>query len=135
MAFKYTIPDARSANAAGGALDNLANGSESADITLNNSSTCNLYVLVTIKLGSITPSTGGSISLRVRENDGTDTADKVGGDIFPLQLLSGTGAKIVMKKILISPFSLRLSIINNSGVALAASGNEIYFRSYNEDQA
>jgi hypothetical protein len=31
------------------------------------------------------------------------------------------------------PFSMRISVRNNSGVAFAASGNELYVRPYNED--
>jgi hypothetical protein len=33
------------------------------------------------------------------------------------------------------PFSMRLSVVNNAGVTLAASGNELYVRPWNEDIA
>lgn len=131
---KWATPSTRSSNFASTSLNSLANGSESAVVTYDNSTNRNLYGAVTIKLGSITPSSGGSISLRVTLNDGTDTADKAAGDIYTAQLLSGASAKVVIiPMVRIYPFSLRFSVINNSGVTLAASGNEMYVTAYNED--
>lgn len=131
---KWAAPSTRSSNFAGTTLNSLANGSESAVVTYDNSSNRNLYGAVTIKLGSITPSTGGSVTLRVTVSDGTDTADKAAGDLYTAQLLSGASAKvIVLPMVRIYPFSLRFSLINNSGVTLASSGNEIYVTPYNED--
>jgi hypothetical protein len=132
---KWSALSTRSANLAGTTLNSLANGSESTRVTYDNSSTRDLYGYVTIKLGSITPATGGSITLRVTATDGTDLSDAaVGGDTYPIALTSGTSAKIVAVPLVrLYPFSLRFSIINNSGVALNASGNEIYVTDYNED--
>ena len=85
-------------------------------------------------MGSITPSTGGSITLRVTASDGTDLGDAaVNGDLYVLSLTTGASAKIVnIPLVRLYPFSLRFSIINNSGVTLAASGNEIYVTPYDE---
>ena len=131
---KWATPGSRSSNFASTTLDSLANGSESAVVTYDNSSNRNLYGAVTIKLGSITPSTGGSVTLRVTMSDGTDTANKAAGDFYTAQLLSGASAKvIILPMVRIYPFSLRFSLINNSGVTLASSGNEIYVTPYNED--
>jgi hypothetical protein len=132
---KWSALSTRSANLAGATLNSLANGSESTRVSYDNSSTRDLYGYVTIKLGSITPSTGGSITLRVTATDGTDLSDAgVGGDQYPIALTSGASAKIVAVPLVrLYPFSLRFSIINNSGVALNASGNEIYVTDYNED--
>jgi hypothetical protein len=89
---------------------------------------------VTIKLGSITPATGGSITLRVTASDGTDLGDAVGGDLYTMPLAAGASAKVVnVPMVRLYPYSLRLSVVNNAGVALAASGNEIYVRAFNED--
>lgn len=126
----------RSDNRASTVLNSLANGSESAVMTYDNSSNKDLYGAVTIKLGSITPSTGGSITLRVTMSDGTDTADKAAGDRYPVELLSGASAKVVVIPLVrLYPFSLRLSVVNNSGVTLASSGNELYVTGYNEASA
>jgi hypothetical protein len=131
---KWATPSSRSANFASTTLNSLANGSESTVVTYDNSSNRDLYGAVTIKLGSITPSTAGTISLRVTANDGTDTADKAAGDVYPVTLNSGASAKVaIIPLVRLYPFSLRFSIINNSGVSLASSGNEIYVRPFNED--
>lgn len=131
---KWAAPSTRSSNFASTTLNSITNTSESAVVTYDNSTNRNLYGAVTIKLGSITPSSGGSISLRVTVNDGTDTADKAAGDIYTAQLLSGASAKIVvLPMVRIYPFSLRFSVINNSGVTFASSGNEMYVTPYNED--
>jgi hypothetical protein len=131
---KWATPSARSSNFAGATLNSLGNGSESAVVTYDNSSNKDLYGVITVKLGSITPSAGGSITVRVTLNDGTDTADKLGGDIYTIALTSGASAKIaVFNMIRLYPLSMRISILNNSGVTLNASGNEIYIRPWNED--
>lgn len=131
---KWATPGSRSSNFAGTTLNSLANGSESAVVTYDNSTNRNLYGTVTIKLGSITPSTGGSITLRVTVSDGTDTADKAAGDYYTAVLASGASAKVViLPMVRIYPYSLRFSLVNNSGVTLASSSNEIYVTPYNED--
>jgi hypothetical protein len=131
---KWAAPSARSSNFAGTTLNSLANGSESAVVTYDNSTNRDLYGVVTIKLGSITPSSGGTITLRVTLNDGTDTADKIGGDVYSILLTSGASAKVaVFNMVRLYPYSMRMSVLNNSGVAFAASGNELYVRPWNED--
>lgn len=130
---KWAAPSARSANVAGTTLNSLANAAESSVVTYDNSTALDLYGAVTIKLGSITPATGGSITLRVTLNDGTDTADRIGGDLYVVPLTSGAGAKVaVINMVRLYPFSMRLSVVNNAGVALASSGNELYVRPWNE---
>jgi hypothetical protein len=131
---KWATPSARSSNFAGTTLNSLANAGESSVVTYDNSANRDLYGLVTIKLGSITPATGGSITVRVTLNDGTDTADRVGGDLYVVPLTSGASAKVaVLNMVRLYPYSMRFSLVNNAGVALAASGNELYVRPWNED--
>ena len=133
---KWATPGTRSSNFASTSLNSLATGSESAVVTYDNSTNRNLYGAVTIKLGSITPASGGSITLRVTMSDGTDTSDKAGGDLYSVVLLSGASAKVViLPMVRIYPFSLRFSLINNSGVTLNASSNELYVTPYNEEVA
>jgi hypothetical protein len=132
---KWGTAQVRSANLASTTLNSLANGSESTRVTYDNSSTRDLYGFITVKLGSITPSTGGSISLRVTASDSTDLGDAaVGGDLYTAALTTSTSSKIVnFPLVRLYPFSLRFSIVNNSGVTLAASGNEIYVTGFNEE--
>jgi len=131
---KWAAPSARSGNLAGTTLDSLANGSESAVVTYDNSTNRDLYGSVAIKLGSITPAAGGSVTLRVTLNDGTDTADRIGGDLYVVPLTTGASAKVAMVNMVrLYPFAMRLSLVNSAGVALPASGNELYVRPWNED--
>jgi hypothetical protein len=131
---KWATPGTRSSNLAGTALNSIANGSETGVVTYDNSTNKDLYGIVTIKLSSITPSSGGSITLRITLNDGTDTADKVGGDQYTVPLTTTTSAKVaVINMVRLYPLSMRLSVINNSGVTTAASGNELYVRPWNEE--
>lgn len=133
---KWAAPSARSSNLAGTALNSLANGSASSLITYDNSTALDLYAVVTIKLGSITPGTGGSVSLRIYSGDGTDVPDANGGafDVYAAALATGASAKVVsIPLVRLYPFSLRVQVVNNAGVALAASANELYFTPYNED--
>ena len=133
---KWNTPSARSSNFAGTTLNSLANGSESSVVTYDNSANRDLYGTVAVKLGSITPATGGSITLRVTLNDGTDTADRIGGDLYVVPLISGASAKVaVVNMVRLCPYSMRFSVVNNAGVALAAAGNELYVRPWNEDVA
>ena len=131
---KWAAPSTRSSNFAGTTLNSLANAGESTVVTYDNSTNRDLYGTVTIKLGSITPSAGGSITVRITLNDGTDTADRIGGDLYTIPLTSGASAKVaVVNMIRLYPYSMRISVVNNAGVSLAASGNELYIRPWNED--
>jgi hypothetical protein len=131
---KWATPSTRSSNFASTTLNSLANAGESTAVTYDNSTNKDLYGTITVKLGSITPSTGGSITIRVTLNDGTDTADRIGGDLYVIPLTSGASAKVaIYNMIRLYPYSMRISVINNAGVAFAASGNELYMRPWNED--
>jgi hypothetical protein len=133
---KWAPPSARSANLAGTSFNSLANGSAGSAITYDNSTGRDLYAAVAVKLGSLTPATGGSITMRVYAGDGTDTPDLNSGsfDTYTAALTTSTGAKVVtFPMVRIYPFPLTLQIVNNAGVSTAASGNELYVRAYNED--
>lgn len=136
---KWATPSARSSNIAGATLDSLANGSTSAFVTYDNSTNLNLYGLVTLKLGSITPTTGGSVTLRAYASDGTDAPDNTGsvggGETYAEPLTTSASAKVVNFRVRLLPFSMRLQVTNNSGVTLAASANELYVTPYNESVA
>jgi hypothetical protein len=134
---KWAAPSARSSNLAGTALNSIANGSETAAISYDNGTNLNLYATVTIKLGSLTPTTGGSITLRVYSGDGTDVPDIGGGafDTYTAALTTTASAKVAtLPLVRLYPMSnMRLTVVNNAGVSTAASGNELYVRPYNED--
>lgn len=135
---KWATPSSRSSDLAGSVLNvtgGIATGSESGTITYDNSTNKNLYGLITIKLASIDPSAGGSITLRVQLSDGTDTADgKFGGDLYTTLVKDDSSAKVIMiNMVRLYPFSMRFSVINNLGVTISATGNNFYVTPWNED--
>lgn len=133
---KWASPSARSSNIAGTTFNSLANGSAGTAITYDNSTNRDLYSIVTVKLGSLTPTAGGSITLRVYAGDGTDTPDLNAGsfDVYTAALTTTAGAKVVtFPMVRLYPFSCTLQIVNNAGVSTAASGNELYVRPFNEE--
>jgi hypothetical protein len=139
----WSTPRTRSSNLAGTTFNSLANGSAGTAITYDNSTNRDLYAIVTVKLGSLDPTTGGSITLRVYSGDGTDTPDiatgaNVGGgefDSYSAALTDNASAKtVIFKMVRLYPFSnIIFQIVNNAGVSTAASGNEFYMRTFNED--
>jgi hypothetical protein len=134
---KWATPGTQSANFAGTTLDSLANGGTSAFVTYDNASNLDLQGSVLINLGSITPTTGGSITLRIFSTQSTDVPDNTGsvggGDAYTQPLTTTTSAKvIVFPMVRLYPESLRFCVTNNAGVALAASGNSIKVRTFNE---
>lgn len=134
---KWATPSAAGSNIASTTLDSLANGSTSAFITHDNSGNLDLYANIRVTLGSLTPGTGGSISLRTfstSNNNAPDNTGSVGGgEVYSAQLTTSTGAKEVsFPMVRLYPESMRLCITNNAGVALAASGNALYVRPFNE---
>ena len=71
--------------------------------------------------------------MRLTLNDGTDTSDKVGGDVYVVPLVVGSAAKVnIIPMIRLYPFSVRFSLVNNSGATLNAANNELYLIPYNE---
>lgn len=133
---KLATPSALGSNIASTTLDSLANAGVSAFVTHDNSSNLDLYASVSVELGSIAAAAGGSISLRVFSTSSTKVPDNPGtnggGDVYTMPLLVSTSAKVVVfPMVRLYPESLRLQIVNNSGVSLAASGNALYVRPYN----
>jgi hypothetical protein len=133
-----TRSDATTAGIAGATFNSLANGSAGAAMgPYDNSTLRDLYAAITIKLGSLNVAAGGSITLRVYSGDGTDTPNLNGGafDSYIAPLTTGTSAKIVtFPQVRIYPFSnIIFQLVNNAGVSTAASGNEFYMRTYNEE--
>ena len=133
---KWATPGTRSSNLAGTTFNSLANGSAGSAISYDNSSARDLYAIVTVKLGSLAVLAGGSITLRVYSGDGTDTSDINGGsfDSYTAALTASTGAQVAtFPMVRLYPFPCVLQVVNNTGVSTAASGNELYVRTFNEE--
>lgn len=137
---KWNAPSAEGANIASTALDSLGSGSRSTGLTHDNSTNLDLRAFVRVNLGSITPGTGGSITLEEYASAGANVDDfptgtTAGGSPWFSQtktLVAGTGAKQLIFDVQLAPASVRFVVLNSAGVALAASGNALRVTPYNE---
>lgn len=122
-------------NIAGTALNSLANGSTSAVMTYDNSTNRNLYARLTLDLGSITPATGGSVTLRYVGRYSGNAEDITSGlETYTLPLTTTTSAKkVIFEMVRLYPFADGFVVVNNAGVAFAASGNTLNLEAFSED--
>lgn len=137
---KWATPSAVGSNILSTTADGLANGSTSAFVEHDNSSNLDLYASVELDLGSLTPTAGGSITLRAFVSHGTSDPDNTGlvggGDAYTQPLTVSTGAKkVIFPMIRLYPSPVQLCLTNNAGVALASSGNSLKVRPFNESVA
>jgi hypothetical protein len=135
---KWNVPGTVSSNLASTTLNSLANGSTSAFVTYDNSANIDLYAAVRLTLGSFTPTTGGSVTLRVYAVvDGTtpdDIGSVGGGETYTVPLTVSASAKnVTIPMIRLYPYSMRLQITNNAGATFAASGHTLTVQPYNEN--
>jgi hypothetical protein len=137
---KWATPSAVGSNIASTTLDSLANGSTSAFVEHDNSSNLDLYASVELDLGSLTPTTGGSATLRVFVSHGTsdpyNTGSVGGGDAYTEPLTTTTSAKkVIFRMVRLYPSPCQLCVTNNSGVAFNAGSNTLKVRPWNESVA
>lgn len=137
---KWSALNTQGSNIASTTLDSLANGSASSFVTFDNSTGKDLYAFVELILGSITPSTGGSVTICIFPTTGgtptvPDNTAAIGGgeERKTIPLTSGAGVKTSVVQMRIPPGSLRVSVVNNAGVSLASSGNSLKFQTFDED--
>ena len=129
-----------SENSIGGtALNSLVNGSTSAKMVFANSDAStgrNLHARVTVELGSITPSAGGSITIRwYNTRAGVGDEDITAGlDSYTMPLSSGASTKrFIFPNVRIYNGDGGFVLVNNAGVQLAGTGNSFIVQTYNED--
>jgi hypothetical protein len=129
---KWSAFGTESANIAGTALNSKATGTTTLIGDIDNSSDLDLYASFWLELGSITPSTGGSVTLQLRRKRGSAYADDACEQNIQ-DLSSGASAKNVEFLMrLPGPGVYGLYWVNNSGVTSAASGNALYYSRFNE---
>lgn len=135
---------AASATALTTELNSLANGSVSAlSSEIDNSTNKYLFMDLELYLASLTPTTGGYVSVYVvPSEDGTnypsfDTGASPGdynGNYFvtSFSTKAATAAqRMVRREILVPPGKWKIAVQNSCGAALAASGNTLSWRPYN----
>lgn len=137
---KWATPSAVGSNILSTTADSLANGSTSAFVEHDNSSNLDLYASVELDLGSLTPTTGGSVTLRAFVSHGASDPDNTGsvggGDAYTQPLTVSTGVKkVIFPMVRLYPSPVQLCLTNNAGVAFASSGNSLKVRPFNESVA
>lgn len=120
-------------------LNSLANGSISSQSSaIANQTDLYQYIELELVLASLTPTgTPYCYVYLVKQIDGTNYEDLTTSSshalIAVLPFSTAVAAKrIVVSNILIPPCAFKLAVQNQAGPALAASGNTLKYRRYNE---
>lgn len=121
------------------ALDSLANGSSTTSGTvIANGASLDLYIDVSLILGSFTPTAAPYIELHWLGllANGTTYADvSMATLVNALPVTTTTGVKALMfgnprSPIFIPPGSGKLAVINRANASFAATGNTMFYRTY-----
>jgi hypothetical protein len=131
---KWTALGTESSNIAGTALDSKANGTTTFIADITNTTDKDLYLNVWMTMGSITPTAGSSVTLQLRQKRSSTYAENTLEQY--VAATNGTGARTVpLAAVMRIPHggTFGLYWTNNLGVTSAASGNEVYTRTWNED--
>lgn len=118
-------------------LNSLANATASAlSSAIANGTSLDMLMDVSLMLGSITPGSGPYVEIHMSTlmGDGATYATVFAGGptlVGVLGVSSGASAKnMAALGIQIPPGSFELAVVNQTGVALAASANTLYYRLY-----
>lgn len=133
---KWTALGTESSNIAGTSLDSKATGTTTFIADITNTTDKDLYLNVWMLMGSITPTAGGSVTLALRQKRSSTYAENNLEQYTAAQ--NGTGARTVpLAAVMRIPHggTFGLYWTNNLGVTSAASGNEVYTRTWNEEIA
>lgn len=116
------------------ALNSLADGSAAAAASaITNSTALDLLVEFDFRLGSFTPSGTPFLELHLLPllSDGSTFADRSNATcVAVIPVTTGASAKAaITRPIQLPPGDYKPSVVNRTGVALAASGNTVEYRS------
>lgn len=132
---KNTAPGALSSSLVSTELDSLAAAAESVlSPSYDNTVNRDMFASLTLKLGSYTPGGTLTITVKVYVGDGTNNPDKGSyADTYTVPIAAGASAKVgIIPNVKLYPFAMKFSIVNNGSGALAATGNSMLLRTYNE---
>jgi len=120
-------------------LNSLANGALSANSgTIANSTGLFRFINLEVALASLTPTAGAYLTILILYTmDGTNFADSSSSNVFAQKATftpsTSTGAKrLIMENVPIAPLDFQLVLLNQTGVALNASGNTVKYMRHNE---
>jgi hypothetical protein len=118
-------------------LNSLASGGVSTlSAAITNGTTLSMLMDLSLMLGSFTPGSGPYIEAHLASlaGDGASYPNVIAGGptlVGVMGVSSGASAKILgLVGIQIPPTSFELAIVNQTGAALATSGNTLYYRLY-----
>jgi hypothetical protein len=126
-------------------LNSLANGSSVSTLgntgPYDNTSNLNVYADIEVNLASLSPTSGATISLFILSSvDGSNYPAQSTSDVqltstqllttIPIGITASTAQRIPVRQVVIPPTKFQIVLLNNSGVALASSGNTVKFLSY-----
>jgi hypothetical protein len=124
------------------ALNSLANNTMSApSATYVNQTNLDLYVDIEVFLAALSPSAGAYVAIYVLESvDGTNFPAQSDADlrltssallaVIPIGATAATAQRVTARNILLPPAAIQLKLDNQTGVALAASGNTVKILPY-----
>lgn len=113
-------------------LNSLADGAESALGTeIDNTSPLDLLMDLNIALASLTPTGSPEVVIGVyRSVDGTNYPD-LPSVTYTAAVTTGSGVKrATIEAVPLTPGKTKLTLTNETNVALAASGNTVKYRTY-----
>jgi len=132
---KWSAAVGETSNIAGTALDSKATGTTTFIADLDNTTLKSLYTSLWMDLGSITPGTGGSVTIQLRRKRSSTYADNA-MEQNTQSPSTGASAKAMEFALRIpGPHVYGIYWVNNLGVTSAGSGNALYQNDHNEEVA
>jgi hypothetical protein len=118
-------------------LNSLGNATMSAaSSTYDNSANLDLYADIEVVLAALTPGAGAYVAMYIYESvDGTNFPAQSAADLrltgsqalctIPIGTTAATAQRVVARNILLPPAKIQFLLDNQTGVALASSGNTV----------
>jgi len=124
-------------------LNSVTSGSMTqASSVYDNTSNLDIYTDIEVNLAALSPSSGAYVALWIEEEiDGTNYPAQSAADLrltttqllctIPIGTTATTAQRVVVRQVVIPPSKFYINLDNQTGVALAASGNTVKFNPYN----
>jgi hypothetical protein len=138
---KWNAPSA-TVTALSTGLNSLGNGTMSAaSSNISNQTNLDIYVDIEVNLAALSPTTGAYVALYIWESvDGTNFPAQSDADlrltstqllcVVPIGTTASTAQRVAVRNIVIPPGLFQIKLDNQTGVALAASGNTVKWNAY-----
>lgn len=123
-------------------LNSLANNTMSAaSSTITNNTNLDIYCDIEVLLAALSPTAAAYVALYIWEAvDGTNFPAQSDADlrltstqllcVVPVGTTASTAQRVAVRNVLLPPGAFQIKLDNQTGVALAASGNTVKFNTY-----